>query len=173
VTSRGLALALAIGMSGCGYHAATSGRSSHIPSSVSTIYVPQFTNKTTSYRVDQLITSSVVRELQQRTQYHVVLRDTDDPDATLKGTVLTEQTAPLTYDAQTGRASSAMVMVTASVQLVDRHGRVLWENPSYTFREQYEVSRELSSFFEEESPALERLARDFGQQLVADMLEAF
>jgi hypothetical protein len=41
------------------------------------------------------------------------------------------------------------------------------------FREQYQVSQELSSFFEEDSPAMSRLSRDFAQTLVSNVLEGF
>src|SRR5712691_6480528 len=64
-------------------------------------------------------------------------------------------------------------MVTARVTLTDRQGKVLYENPSYLFREEYEVSRELSSFFEEDSPALQRLSREFARTLVSSVLEGF
>jgi hypothetical protein len=60
-----------------------------------------------------------------------------------------------------------------NVSINDRQGRVLYQNPSYTFREQYQVSQELSSFFEEDSPALQRLSRDFARTLVSNILEAF
>jgi hypothetical protein len=59
------------------------------------------------------------------------------------------------------------------VTLADRSGRVLFENPNYSFREQYQVSREVTSFFQEETPALQRLSRDFARTLVSDILEAF
>ena len=59
------------------------------------------------------------------------------------------------------------------VVLTARDGRVLYENQNYTFREQYQVSRELSSFFEEESPAVDRLSRDLARTLVSNVLEAF
>jgi hypothetical protein len=96
-----------------------------------------------------------------------------DSDAVLRGTVTSAQLAPLTYDSQTGRASSALVTVTARVSLVDRKGRTLWENGNYTFREQYQVSRQLSSFFAEEDPAVDRLARDFARTLVSSVVEAY
>ena len=64
-------------------------------------------------------------------------------------------------------------MVTLKVSLTDREGKVLYENPAYLFREQYQVSRELSSFFEEDSPALQRLSRDFARTLVCNVLEGF
>jgi hypothetical protein len=87
--------------------------------------------------------------------------------------VLSTFTTPLTYDTKTGRASSVLVIVSMSVSLKDRQGRVLYENPSYTFRDQYQVSQELSSFFEEDSPAFRRLSRDFARTLVSNVLEAF
>ena len=59
------------------------------------------------------------------------------------------------------------------VSLTDRQGKVLFENPSYVFHEQYEVSRELSSFFEEDTAAMGRLSRDFARTLVSSILEGF
>jgi hypothetical protein len=50
---------------------------------------------------------------------------------------------------------------------------VLFENQNYTFREQYQVSREVSSFFEEDAPAMDRLARDFARTLVSSVVEAY
>jgi hypothetical protein len=50
---------------------------------------------------------------------------------------------------------------------------MLYENPSYVFREQYEVSQDLSSFFQEDSPAFRRLSQDFARTLVSNILEGF
>ena len=66
-----------------------------------------------------------------------------------------------------------MVVVSMKVSLVDTKGKVLYQNPSYLFREQYEVSRDLNSFFEEDTPAFQRLSRDFAQTLVSNILEGF
>ncbi len=74
---------------------------------------------------------------------------------------------------QTGRAASVLVVVGMRVSLTDKQGKVLYQNPSYIFREQYQVSRELSSFFEEDSPALQRLSREFARTLVSNILEGF
>ena len=87
--------------------------------------------------------------------------------------MLSTYTSPLTYDSQTGRAASVLVVVSMKVSLTDRQGKVLYQNPSYVFREQYQVSQELSSFFEEDSPALRRLSREFARTLVSNMLEGF
>ncbi len=158
-------------LSGCGYHAI--GHGNRLPQDVHILAIPMFTNQTQTYAVEQLLTRDVAREFIGRTRYRVVTEASDNADAVLKGTVLSAQAAPLTYDAQTGRISSAEVTVTMKVTLADRSGRVLFENPNYSFREQYQVSREVTSFFQEETPALQRLSRDFARTLVSDILEAF
>lgn len=157
--------------SACGYHVA--GKAVRIPPDVSTISVPIFANQTKTYRIEQIITNDVVHELSSRSHYHVVSSPGDDVDATLKGTVLTSEVAPSTYDSQTGRATTALVTVTASVKLLDRHGKVLFENDNYTFRDQYELSADPASFFEEDSMAVRRLSADFARTLVSNVLEAF
>lgn len=157
--------------SGCGYHAA--GASSRMSPDVHTIAIPAFVNKTQTFRVEQQLTQAVAREMITRTKYRVVYDTTSDADATLHGTVTQTELSPLTYDSQTGRASSALVTVHVAVELVDRHGAKLYSNPNFTFREQYQVSREISSFFAEESPAIDRLSRDLAQTLVADLLESY
>ncbi|HXE90368.1 MAG TPA: LptE family protein [Terriglobales bacterium] len=170
--ARALAACLALALfSGCGYH--TAGSASRLPSSVQTIAIPAFTNQTQTYRIEQQMTAAVVREFLTRTRYHIVNEAGDAADAVLHGVVLSTEAAPLTYDSQTGRASSALVTVKMRVSLTGRDGTVLWENRDYTFREQYQVSREVSSFFEEESPAVERLSRDFARTLVSNILEAY
>jgi outer membrane lipopolysaccharide assembly protein LptE/RlpB len=165
------AVLLALMLSGCGYR--TAGKAVRIPADVKTIAIPTFTNQTQTYKIEQTLTSSVIREFHGRTRFQIVQEESAPAEALLRGTVVSTTLAPLTYDAQSGRASSALVTVTMKVSLTDPQGRVMFENPNYIFREQYQVSREISSFFEEEGPALERLARDFAQRLVSDILEAY
>ncbi len=155
---------------GCGYHAA--GHNTTIPENVRTIAIPAFTNETQTYKIEQMLTAAVVREMITRTHYHVVSQ-ADDAEATLRGTVLSTYTTPMTYDSKTGRAASVLVVISMAVTLQEKDGKVLYQNPSYLFREQYEVSRDPNSFFEEDTPALQRLSRDFAQTLVSNLLEGF
>jgi hypothetical protein len=60
-----------------------------------------------------------------------------------------------------------------NASLVTSKGKVLWENPNYVYREQYQVSRDAPSFIEEEEPALRRIANSFAKALVSDILEAY
>ncbi len=164
-------LAIVAMPTGCGYH--TAGHADRLPATLRVIAVPGFKNQTQTYRIEQILTRDVVREFIARTSYQVVNSASDSADATLKGTVVSTVAAPLTYDSQTGRASSEIVTITLKVSLVDRSGRVLFENQNYTFRDVYQVSREIASFFDEETPALQRMSRDFARTLVSDILEAY
>ena len=119
------------------------------------------------------MTAAVVREFISRSKFRIVNDPSADADATLHGTVISTQVAPLTYDSQTGRASSALVTVNLKVSLVDKKGTVLFDNPNYIFREQDQVSRDIASVLDEESPALDRLSRDLARTLVANVLEAY
>jgi hypothetical protein len=166
--------ALLIGflLAGCGYHTANHAQI-RLPAGIDTIAVPIFGNKTNSYKAEQVLTQAVVREFTSRSPYKVIPSDNGTADAVLQGTLLTTNVYPLTFDSQTGRQSSAIVQLNLSVKLVDKHGKTLFENPNYMFREQYQVSREVTSFFDESPPAVDRLSRDFARTLVADILEGF
>ena len=165
-----LLLLMSMAAPACGYHAV--GHAVTLPQNVRTIAVPGFVSQSPTFRVEQVMTDAVVREFNTRTRYHIV-PDTTDADTTLRGTVLSTTASPLTYDTSTGRAASVLVVVSMSVTLSDRGGKVLYQNPAYLFREQYEVSQDLSSFFEEDSPAFRRLSQDFARTLVANILEGF
>lgn len=158
-------------LAGCGYHAVNS--AVHLPSTIRTLAIPSFRNNTNSYHTEAMFTQAVIREFTDRTSYRVV--DGSDPsaDATLQGTITSFQIIPLTYDNITGQTSSYLVTITARLTLVDRHQKVIWQNPSYLFRSQYEQTLDLASFIQEDTAATRRLARDFAQSAVADILESF
>jgi outer membrane lipopolysaccharide assembly protein LptE/RlpB len=164
-------LVLLVISGGCGYH--TAGHAVQLPENVKTIAVPTFVNETSTYRIEQMLTSSVVREFTTRTHYHILNTPGEAADATLLGTVVSASSTPLTYNSSTGQAASVLVVVSMRVSLTDRQGKVLYQNPSYLFREQYEVSQDLASFFEEDSPAFRRLSQDFARTLVSNVLEGF
>lgn len=167
-----VALAAILSVTACGYHTSNHA-TAQLPSGINTVAIPIFVNKTQSYRAEQVLTQAVVREFTSRSPYRIVMQDDGTTDAVLHGTVISTNVYPLTYDSQTGRQSSAIVQINMNVKLVDKHGKTLFENPNYSFREQYQVSREVTSFFDESPPAVDRLSRDFARTLVAEILEGF
>lgn len=170
-SSLAMCFAVMLFFTACGYH--TAGHTTAIPQDVHTIAIPAFVNQTHTYKIEQRLTAAVIREMVTRTNYHVLDQAQEDADATLRGIVLSTYTTPLTYDSVTGRAASVLVVISMSVSLKDREGKIIYQNPSYLFREQYEVSRDPNAFFQEDTPAFQRLSRDFAQTLVSNILEGF
>ena len=165
-------LLMACVAAGCGYTVA--GRATRIPPDVHTIAVLPLVNKTSTYRIEQRMTSAVVREFLERTKYRIVPTDNDaDADAVLSGEISSIEASAVTYDYTTGRATTMLVTVTMKVRLEDRDHKVLYENDNYVFRQPYEISTDVNSFFQEEGPALDRMSQDFASRLVADVLENF
>jgi outer membrane lipopolysaccharide assembly protein LptE/RlpB len=165
------ALVLAAFASGCGYHVA--GRSNSLPKSIHVIAVPALENKTTSYRIEQRLTTATVHEFLAKTSYRVV-PDPANGDAVLRGKVLSLEAVPLLFDTATGRATTMLVTVKCEITFEEREtGKVLYHSDDFLFRNQYEISTDVKSFFEEQDPALERLAQDFAARLVAAVTENY
>ena len=159
------------GLASCGYHVA--GRGTALPAEWKTLAVPALENRTTRYRLEQRLTEALVRELLARTKYRLVAEETA-ADAVLHGEVTRVESNAVLFDAATGRATAMVVTVHLKVRLSDRaSGKVHYQNDNFLFREQYEVSTDVGSFFEEQHPALDRLARDFAARLVSALLENF
>lgn len=166
-----LATAFLFAATGCGYH--TAGSATRIPANVRTLAVPVFATHAQAYHTEMALTQAVIRELNTRTRYRVLTNPDSDADATLRGTVLTQTSVPLTYDSTTGETSSYLVTITVKVVLAARDGHVLYQNDALSYREQYQSTQDLTGFIREDPPAVQRLARDFAQALVGDMLESF
>ena len=156
---------------GCGYHVA--GHAANLPSDWKTIAVPAFTNDTTQYRIEQRFTEAVIREFISRTKYRVV-QDTQSADAVLHGEVLSIETSPVLFNANTGEVTTMLVTVHTKVRLTDNHTqKAVYQNDDMLFRDEYQISPDVKSFFQEEDPALERMSRDFASHLVANVVEGF
>lgn len=173
-----LTFALLLTLAGCGYHQV--GSATHVPADVRTVSVPIFQSRVQAYNTETAFTQAVVRELNTRTRYRVLtnVNSSASPtqqssDATLRGTILTQAVTPLTYDAASGQTSSYLVTITADVSLVGHDGTVLYRNSAFAWREQYQSTQDLTGFVQEDSAAVRRMARDFAQALVSDMMESF
>jgi outer membrane lipopolysaccharide assembly protein LptE/RlpB len=159
------------GLSGCGYH--TLGAATHLPPDVRTLSVPVFATRTEAYGTEAAMTNAVIREFATRTRFRVTPSTSTDADAVLHGTIVREVVSPLTYNSETQQSSSFLITIIVSVTLNGRDGRVLYQNNSYTFRQQYQSTTDLPTFLQEDPAAVQRLSREFARQLVADVLEGF
>jgi outer membrane lipopolysaccharide assembly protein LptE/RlpB len=156
-------------LTGCGYH--TLGAATHMPSNVRTLSVPVFATRTEAYHTEALMTNAVIREFSARTRLRITPDSGARSDAVLHGTILTQTVAPLTFNTSTQQSSSFLITMVVSVVLTAHDGKVLYENRNYTFRQQYQSTSNLATFFDESPAAEQRLSREFARALVADVLE--
>jgi hypothetical protein len=162
---------------GCGYHVA--GTTSALPKNIHTIAIPALENKTTSYRIEQRLTAAAIHEFIIKTPYHVV-SDPANGDAVLRGKVVSLEAVPLLYSPTTAanptttRATTMLITIKCEVTLEDRTtGKMLYHTDNFVFRNEYEISTDVKSFFEEQDPALDRMAQDFAVRLVAAVTENY
>ena len=164
-----------LGANGCGY--ALAGRGSFLPPHIRTIGVPTFTNRTTVFNLETLLTQKVRSEFIGRGKYQILPENTG-VDAVLTGEVTAASLTPASFNAQQLATRYALTM-TARIELRDvRENKVLWENPSLMFRQEYEATSgtaisDAVTFFQQDVTALERISSEFARTIVSAILEAF
>ncbi len=167
MNSIGIVVVFALMEAACGYQVRSSVRS--LPDGIQSIGIPTFQNKTHQYKLEQKISSAVIKEFSTRTRAPVS-SSRSGVQAVLVGEILGMSSSPVTFGTDTF-ASAFLVTVQMSVKLVrSSDSKVLWENHDFLFRERYVLNTKLSDFFSEENPALDRLSREFASSLVSTIL---
>jgi hypothetical protein len=169
----------AIGLQACGYSLA--GRGSFLPEYIQVIGIPPFVNRTPLFNIETQVTEKVRAEFISRGRYRVV-PEPENADAVLNGEVTGVNVAPLSFTDQQ-LASRYAITMSARVELRDRReDKVLWENPSLVFRQEYEAQSgqigqggavDPAAFFGQDQNALDRITTEFARSIVSAILEAF
>ena len=116
------------------------------------------------------MTEAVREELIRRTRFKVVPDSAGD--LVMTGEVLNYGAVPVIFNQQ-GRGSAYTILVDLNVRLTDtRTGKIVFQNPRWTFREVFELSQSSTEFVPEDSAALDRLARRFASSLVASVMHS-
>jgi Lipopolysaccharide-assembly len=169
------ALIGAVLSSGCGYSLA--GRGSFLPAYIKTIGIPTFTNRTTVFNLETLLTDRVRSEFIGRGKY-TILPQATGVDALLTGEVTSVVLQPASFTGSQ-QASRYVLTMSARIELKDMQSNtVLWENPSLVFRQEYEAAgganaTDPNAFFNQQANALERVSSEFARTIVSAILEAF
>ncbi|HXW56060.1 MAG TPA: LptE family protein [Candidatus Cybelea sp.] len=167
----GVMLILAAYASGCGYHVA--GTHSTLPANWRTIAIPAFKNDTTRYRIEEKVTEAVIREFIARTNYRII-QDQPSADAVLHGEIVSVDTTPMLFNSTTGEVTQMLVSVHTKVELLDNKSqKPVYQANDMVFRQEYQISTDAQGFFQEQDPALGRMAHDFAAKLVANVMEGF
>ena len=164
-----LAIAFALVLDVCGYKPAGKGKS--LPADIKTIAVPVFQNSSLKYRVEQRFTQAVIDEILKRARALRVTANPDEADAVLNGDIRNFRASGSVLD-QRGRTRVWDVRIIVSVTLRDQRTRkILFQNSRMSFEGEYELSDDPQSFFNEENPAVDRIAKDFAQTIISTIME--
>lgn len=142
---------------------------SGLPSNIRTIAVPgfQFEAKGSRYKVESRFTDAVSREIIRRGNGLKVQGSRVGADAVLEGTIRDFSFSGVLLDSQ-GRARVYEVKIVTAVTIRDlKENKILYDNQNFTFRDSFEFSSDPRSFFNEEDPAVERMARAFAEAAVS------
>lgn len=167
-------LLTALLLAGCGYTLV--GRASNIPEDIRNVYVEPLENATSRPQVEQILTQAISDELLTRRRFSVV-NSAAEADALLRGTVLTFNVRPVTFD-DDGLANNFEISITADMKFqrpsaADEEGEIIWSNSRYLFRQDYPLEEEGADYFDRENLAIEETAIRFAETMVTDLLEGF
>jgi hypothetical protein len=140
-----------------------------LPNGARRIAVPAFKYEARGvrYRIESRFTESVAREIIRRGNGLRVQGTTEGADAVIEGTIRDFSFSGVLLDRE-GRARVYEVQVVAAVTVRDlKNDKILYDNQNFVFRDSFEFSSDPRSFFNEEDPAVERMARAFGESVVS------
>lgn len=142
---------------------------SGLPSHIKTVAVPafQFEAKGLRYKVESRFTDAVTREIIRRGNGLKVQGSRTGADAVLEGTIRDFNFTGVLLDSE-GRARVYEVTIVTAVTIRDlRESKILYDNQNFIFRDSFEFTSDPRSFFNEEDPAVERIARAFAEAAVS------
>ncbi|HTO75964.1 MAG TPA: LPS assembly lipoprotein LptE [Thermoanaerobaculia bacterium] len=169
LSSVGSLILLALIACSCGYGLA--GRTSTLPPSIKIIQFSTLVNQTSLAGVEQRVSGEIAKELAARGHFRVQA-EAAGADAQLSGAVTRFDFYPVAFDSS-GRATQYQVAVTARVALKSLpEGTPVWENPAYTFRENYSFEG-AGSTVDRQNETIDKVAEKFAEALVSSLLEGF
>ena len=143
--------------------------SSALSKNIRTLAVPafQFETRGLRYRVESRFTNAVSKEIIRRGNGIKVQGSRDGADAVVEGTIRDFTFSGVLLDRE-GRARVYEVTITSAVTIRDlKEDKILYDNQNLVFRDSFEFSDDPRSFFNEEDPAVERIARAFAESVVS------
>ena len=143
-----------------------------LPRHIKTIAVPAFQNNALRYKVESRFTEAVVNELIHRGRGLRVQGSREGADAVIEGVIKSFSYGGVLLDDR-GRARIFEVTIEAAVTVRDQtENRVLYDNQNFVFRGEYEFANDPRNFFNEEDPAVQRMARNFAESIVSTLTNA-
>ncbi|MGH9802421.1 MAG: LPS assembly lipoprotein LptE [Blastocatellia bacterium] len=149
------------------------GRGDGLPKHIRTLAILPFQNPSLRFKVEQRFTAAVVDEVLRRARALRIVSTAEDADAVMLGTIKAFTLRPVGLD-DLGRARVFEVAITIGLTVKDQtKNKILFDNQNFVFRGEYEIAGDPKTFFSEEAPAVDRIARDFAKSVMTTILEGF
>jgi hypothetical protein len=159
----------ATGFRGC-YEPVTK---SGMPKHIRTVAVPPFQNQALRFKIESRFTEAVANELIRRGHGLRVQSEREGADAVVDGVIRNFYFSGVLLD-RDARARIFEVTVVGAVTVRDQTtNRVIYDNQNYVYRGEFEFTSDPRSFFNEEDPAVQRIARKFAEDLVSTLVNGF
>ena len=143
-----------------------------LPTRIHTVAVPAFQNYALRYKIEHRFTNAVIQELIHRGRGLRVQGDREGADAVIEGAIKSYTFTGVLLDDK-GRARIFEVVISAAVTVRDQtQNKVLYDNQNFVFRGEYEFANDPRNFFNEEDPAVQRMARNFAESIVSTLTNA-
>lgn len=144
-----------------------------LPSRIKTVAVPAFQNESLRFKVESRFTEAVINEVVRRGRGIRVQGSREGADAVIDGVIKSFAFSGVLLDNQ-GRARIFEVEIRAAVTVRDQiENRVLYDNQNFIFRGEFEFANDPRTFFNEEDPAVQRMARSFAESIVSTLVNGF
>lgn len=147
-----------------------------LPTRIRTVAVPAFQNQALRYKIEHRFTEAVINEIVRRGRGLRVQGDREGADAVIDGVIKSFNFTGvlLQSDDPNRRARIFEVTITAAVTVRDQvENRVIYDNQNYVFRGEFEFTSDPRTFFNEEDPAVQRMARSFAESVVSTLVNGF
>ena len=168
LSALGLALLFLSGFAEC-YKPVTKNQ---LPARIHTVAVPAFQNYALRYKIEHRFTNAVIQEVIHRGRGLRVQGEREGADAVIEGSIKNYSFIGVLLDDK-GRARVFEVTIYATVTVRDQtENKVLYDNQNYVFRGEYEFANDPRNFFNEEDPAVQRMARNFAESIVSTLINA-
>lgn len=149
---------------------------SQLPPRIKTVAVPAFQNESLRFKVESRFTEAVINEIVRRGKGLRVQGTREGADAVVDGVIksFTFSGVLLQPNDPDAHARIFEVEIRAAVTVRDQiENRVLYDNQNFVFRGEFEFANDPRTFFNEEDPAVQRMARSFAESIVSTLVNGF
>ena len=154
----------------CGYSFAPQGN--YIDKRIQKVYIESFGNKTAQAEIENYVRTAFINQFIQFSRLKVV-ESIESADATIKGTVLNINTAPLAYGSNTLVTQERVTMALELTFQEKESGKTIWSSKSITGTVDYTLENDINLLPVDRKNAFIKLSDDLAEKAFNLMMAGF